>query len=102
MGSFAAGIVLAKYLPRAPVVGAFFLGMPEPATVAHREGAGVTEGKDLVGKFGTAITNLRPSGKAEIDGALLDVTTQGDLVAKGTKIEVIAQKSNNIIVRELR
>jgi len=94
------GALLTKLLPKTPVVGAFYLGAPRPGSVAHKAGAGVTAGRDLVGKTGVAITMLRPAGKGEIDGNVLDVTTQGDLVSKGTRIEVIAEKGNNIIVRQ--
>jgi len=102
IASFFIGLALAKYLPRAPVVGAFYLGKPDPATVPHAQGAGVTLGKDLVGKTGTAYSYLRPSGKAIIEGDFYDVTTEGDLVPQGSKILVIAQRSNNIIVKEAK
>ncbi len=102
IGAMVSGILLAKLLPKVPVVGLFYLGVPKPEAIAHREAAGVTSGKNLVGKRGTAMTMLRPAGRAVIDGEIFDVTTEGDLVAKDNRIEVIAQKGNNIVVRETR
>jgi membrane-bound serine protease (ClpP class) len=51
-----------------------------------------------VGQTGTAITLLRPSGKATIDGELYDVVTQADFVPKGSKIRVATIKGTRIVV----
>jgi len=50
------------------------------------------------GQTGTAITQLRPSGKADIDGERYDVVTQGDFVPKGSKIRVATIKGTKIKV----
>jgi membrane-bound serine protease (ClpP class) len=50
------------------------------------------------GDAGTAITLLRPSGKATIGGELYDVVTQGDFVPKGSKIRVAKIKGTRIVV----
>ncbi len=42
----------------------------------------------LVGKEGTSITPLRPSGKASIAGESVDVVTGGEFIPKGIKIKV--------------
>jgi membrane-bound serine protease (ClpP class) len=51
-----------------------------------------------VGQTGTAITLLRPSGKADIDGQRYDVVTQGDFVPKGSRIRVATIKGTRIVV----
>lgn len=51
----------------------------------------------LIGKKGTAITDLRPSGKGEFDGVKLDVITSG-YIAKGTELKIVAIKNNKIFV----
>ena len=53
------------------------------------------------GQTGTAITLLRPSGKANIDGIRYDVVTQGDFVPKGSKIRVATIKGTRIVVVRL-
>ncbi|MCD6404635.1 MAG: hypothetical protein J7M19_02285 [Planctomycetes bacterium] len=101
IAAFSLAVLLAKVLPKVPVVGKFYLGAPEQARVPHSEGAGLTEDKgNLVGKVGRAQTLLRPAGRAIIDGELLDVTTRGDVIAKDTLVEVIDTKGNNIIVKK--
>ena len=54
-----------------------------------------------VGRTGTALTLLRPAGKAEFDGELYDVVTQGDYISKGSRIKVIKVKANRIIVADM-
>lgn len=50
------------------------------------------------GQTGTAITPLRPSGKADIDGIRYDVVTQGDFMPKGATIRVAKIKGTRIVV----
>ncbi len=53
----------------------------------------------LVGKTGVAETILRPSGKAMVDGKLLDVTTEGEFILKGREIEIAFVEGLRIVVR---
>jgi membrane-bound serine protease (ClpP class) len=50
------------------------------------------------GRTGTAVTLLRPSGKAKIDGEVYDVVTQGDFIPKGSRIRVLKISGTRIIV----
>jgi len=43
----------------------------------------------LGGRRGVAVTNLRPSGVAEIDGERVDVVTAGGYIPAGDRIEVV-------------
>jgi membrane-bound serine protease (ClpP class) len=52
------------------------------------------------GKQGMTVTKLRPVGKAEIDGELLYVETEGEFVESGQKVEVIEVSGNRIVVRK--
>lgn len=54
--------------------------------------------KALIGKFGTAVTSLRPSGIVEIDGKRLDVMTAGAFVDKGNSVRVTAVDGVEILV----
>ncbi len=59
------------------------------------------DGKDmeyLIGKKGVAVTDLRPSGKGEFDGVVLDIIS-GTYVEKGTSLEIREIKNNKIIVK---
>lgn len=50
---------------------------------------------------GHAVTVLRPAGKAEVNGTILDVVSDGKVIPEGTVIEVVKVEGIKIIVREL-
>jgi membrane-bound serine protease (ClpP class) len=52
----------------------------------------------MVGREGVAVTTLRPSGKAEFDGAPMQVVTQGEMIDEGESIKVIEVTGNRITV----
>jgi membrane-bound serine protease (ClpP class) len=52
-----------------------------------------------LGKTGTAISALRPSGIAEFDGARVDVVSDGDFVDAGSTIAVTRVDGNRVVVR---
>lgn len=54
----------------------------------------------LLNKEGTAVTDLRPSGIAEINGKQVDVITQGNYVTKGTKIVIYEIQGSKLLVKE--
>ncbi len=57
---------------------------------------------DLIGKSGIAITDLRPSGIAEIDGKRVDVVTDGAFITKETKVIVSDIQGRRIIINEFK
>lgn len=61
---------------------------------------GNREWTDLIGKSGVAQTVLRPSGRALIDGQLVDVITDGEFYEPGTRIKVVAVTGGRTIVRK--
>ncbi len=58
--------------------------------------------KALAGKKGEAITSLRPSGAAEIDGKRIDVVSDGGYIAKGEPVIVDRVEGVRVIVRSLK
>lgn len=65
----------------------------------------VSSSENLVrweGKKGTARSVLRPAGKVEIEGTVLDAVTQGDFVEAGKPVMVVKAESNRVVVREIR
>lgn len=54
----------------------------------------------FLGKTGTAVSDLRPSGVAEIDNQRVDVVSRGEYINKGAKVVVTAVTGNQIIVEE--
>ncbi len=56
----------------------------------------------LVNRIGLAVTDLRISGKIEIDDERYEVITTGNYIDAGTKVIVKEYTESNLIVRELR
>ncbi|MEG1612883.1 MAG: NfeD family protein [Clostridia bacterium] len=65
---------------------------------------GITGGTNdyslLIGKEGVAVTTLRPSGIATIDGERRDVVAEGSYIANGSPIIVSKIEGVRIVVRE--
>ena len=55
-----------------------------------------------LGKKGVAASPLRPAGFATIEGERMDVVSEGEYIEAGTRIEVIGEEGNRIVVRQLR
>ena len=53
----------------------------------------------LIGKIGTTVTPLRPSGNVDFDGVKLDVVSQGEYISAGVEVEVVEVEGNRIVVR---
>ena len=58
--------------------------------------------KELIGKTGKALTDLRPSGTALIDNNRVDVVTSGEYIIKGIKIVVIDEEGSKIVVQKIK
>ncbi len=56
--------------------------------------------KELLGKKGKALTDLRPSGTAIIENSRIDVVTGGEYITKGTKVVVIDEEGSKIVVEK--
>ena len=52
-----------------------------------------------IGKRGVAQSYLRPAGVAEIEGARVDVVTEGEFIPAGNPIEVLRLEGNHLVVR---
>ena len=71
-------------------------------TLSREEGVS-SQSSDLdsyIDMQGTAVTDLRPAGKAIINGKRVDVVTRGEYYEKDATIIVTAVTGNQIIVRK--
>lgn len=99
-------MLLSRFLPAIPIFNQLIL--TPPGTEGHHpseprlrpELTGSDPRSALVGRVGTALTVLRPAGKAEIEGRPVDVVSEGPFVNEGARIEVIRVAGNRIVVRE--
>ncbi|MFH0795284.1 MAG: NfeD family protein [bacterium] len=58
-----------------------------------------TDRSPLVGRRGTALTELRPAGIANIDGKRVDVVTEGNFIPRGATIRVFEVSGNRVVVQ---
>jgi NfeD-like C-terminal, partner-binding len=63
-------------------------------------GLGVTK-LELLHRSGVAVTQLRPSGTAFINGKRVDVVTEGPLIDQGASLKVVAVEGIRVVVREI-
>jgi membrane-bound serine protease (ClpP class) len=89
-------------LPRWLVLGAS-IDDNAPGTVASEDAHTRPHGArvELVGKQGVAATDLRPSGKARIDGLIVDVVSLHAYIRAGTQVEVTEVEGVRVVVVEL-
>lgn len=53
----------------------------------------------VLGKLGRALTPLRPTGVAQIEGERVEVVTEGSFIAAGSEIQVVALDRRRVFVR---
>lgn len=56
---------------------------------------------ELLHGTGKALTQLRPSGIASINGKRVDVVTEGGLIERGAMLKVVAVEGSRIVVRQI-
>ena len=93
------GLII-RLFPHFPLFRRLILASPEGSRVVESSSIApgqVTE-SGLIGKRGTAVTTLRPVGKADFDGRVLVVQTSGEYLEKGTALEIDLVEGNQIMV----
>jgi membrane-bound serine protease (ClpP class) len=98
-----AAAMISRFLPHIPMLNSMILTPPPPSGPGNRSSAGGerVDVSGMVGKTGTAVSMLRPSGKVRVEGKLLDAVTRGGFVAAGKPIEIVEVIGSRTFVREL-
>jgi membrane-bound serine protease (ClpP class) len=101
VGSFIVIVLLARYLPRTSIYRRFALmdsNPPGPSLggVPRRFATALALAP---GMQGTAITVLRPSGKARFADHVVDVVTEGEFIAPQTPVTVVQTDGMRVIVK---
>ena len=94
-------VVVAKVLPSVPLLGRIILTSTGPAGELRASGTVEAEEASLVGTRGTALSRLRPAGRAEFGGKILDVVTEGGFLEAGTPLVVSRVEGNRVVVRNV-
>jgi membrane-bound serine protease (ClpP class) len=101
IAALVAAALLARYLPRTSVYRRFVLSADIPSgpslSAAPREfGAALSVSP---GAQGTALTTLRPSGKARFADHVVDVVTEGDFISAETAVAVVSTDGMRVVVK---
>ncbi len=92
------GGVLLHYWPKSPIGKHLFLtGAEADATLASTPVN--QELAQLIGRFGQAVSDLRPSGVANFDGRRVDVITEGLMVDAGGWVRCVDVRAGRVLVR---
>ena len=103
VGALALILLGMRFLPGTSVGNRLVLAgaVPAGASLPERRHGGPVEGAKAVsylGLTGKATTDLRPSGKGEFDGRLLDVISDGEFIPRGEPLKVIRHEGSRIVV----
>ncbi len=93
------GFSLAKYLPKIPVANRLMLKPFDETAGDSAIGFPMTISSELLGAFGTAVTELRPAGKAVFGDQYIDVLADGSYIDAGTRIQIIEIEGLRVVVR---
>ncbi len=99
-GLIAFAVLMRRRLPRSRLLGHMMLEPPagdEAEGIRRREA--LVDFHDLVGTRGTTTTQLTPSGKARFGDLLVDVIADGEVIGRGTAIEVVKVQGSRVLVR---
>jgi membrane-bound serine protease (ClpP class) len=90
---------LVKYLPKSTAFNKLVLSESEKAEQGF---VSFPSDKDLIGKYGTAFTTLRPGGTAVIDGRRIDVVADSEYIDKDVKIKVLRVEGIKVVVTAVK
>jgi membrane-bound serine protease (ClpP class) len=101
IGSFIVIALLARYLPRTSIYRRFALldANPSGPSLAGEPRQFATALALTPGMQGTAVTVLRPSGKARFADHVVDVVTEGEFIAPQTPVTVIQTDGMRVVVK---
>lgn len=88
--------MLSRVLPQTPGLRKFIPANPTPSEVLSED---PYHGVARVGDVGRCETSLRPAGKARFGSVLVDVVSEGDLIAPGSRVEVVERRGSKVVVR---
>ncbi len=89
-------VTIVRLLPVSPYLSRLILKTSETSNAGFTVASGNLA--ILVGKNGTALTALRPSGKIKIAGEPFDAVAEGEFIKKDDLIEVIQVEGSRIVV----
>ena len=103
LGAVIAIMILGRYLPRTSIYRRFALLTSNPRGPSFSEAPAsfATPSSLTPGTTGSALTTLRPSGKARFADHVVDVVTEGEYIAAETPVTVIQSDGMRVVVKRL-
>jgi len=99
LGTLALAGLMNRWLPHAPLLNRLMLAPPSGEEQQFiKQSESLTHFDDLLGAEGVTTTQLTPSGMARFGERLVDVITEGEMIAQGTRITVVEIHGNRVIV----
>ena len=103
MVAVVATVLLGAVLGRYALKKGLWTRLSLPASLTTEEGYVPTAiRRDLVGREGVALTPLRPSGLANIEGERIDVVTEGGYALAGAGVRVTKVEGGRVVVRVIK
>jgi membrane-bound serine protease (ClpP class) len=99
LATVAVALVLARFLPQTPI---FNRLVSQTVSGAASVAAQEQQLDARVGQTGVTLSDLRPGGRARFGEQLLDVVTQGEMIAKGRTVRIISRTGANAVVAEVQ
>ena len=99
LAALLAGLLLLRFLPRLPLARRMILQTDLGSGHAH--GSAPEADRRWLDKHGQAMSVLRPAGIAMIEGARVDVVSNGEMIEAGARIQVMRVDGNRIVVRRV-
>jgi len=99
LAALLAGLLLLRFLPRLPLARRMILQTDLGSGPAH--GSAPEADRRWLDKHGQAMSVLRPAGIAMIEGARVDVVSNGEMIEAGARIQVMRVDGNRIVVRRV-
>lgn len=98
-GSVLGIALLGRIIPSMPFLRGLFLSSKMPEGSSSKVVTEIGKASSVApGDRGSAITILRPAGRAKIGEDMFDVITSGEFLEAGTPVEVLAVGTPNIVV----
>ena len=100
LGSSVLLMLMMRYLPNAPLFNRLVMNKVLASGDSTGEDSVSGGTGEHVGLRGVAMTDLRPAGKGDFNGRLLDVTASNGFIEEGKSIVVTGEDGVRILVKE--
>ena len=88
-----------KVFPNTPIGRLLTLSDDQKAGAVHYDKAFEDEGRDLLGKQGVAVHDLRPIGTCDVNGHHIDCFAESGVIEAGTRVEVTSVAGMHVTVK---